>query len=49
MVTIKDTAMEVAYIVIQHPSGLLDPMVEDMFQFRPLTFVQKRPNAIPKI
>jgi hypothetical protein len=49
MVTMEGLLMEVVSIVIQHPSNPLDPMMDGMFQFGPLSFIQKRLNAIEKI
>jgi hypothetical protein len=41
--------MEVVSVILQHPSDRLDPVVEQEFQFRPLNFVKKCPNARKKI
>jgi hypothetical protein len=41
--------MDVASIVIQHPSDSLDPVAEDTFRFRPLNLVRKGLNATAKI
>jgi hypothetical protein len=49
MVIIESLLMEAVSSVIQHPLDLLDPVVKDEFQFRPLNFNQKFLNASEKI
>jgi hypothetical protein len=49
MVMMEDLLMEVVTIIIQHLSNAFDIVVEDIFQFRPLNFIQKRLNSIKKI
>jgi hypothetical protein len=49
MVIIEGLLMEIISIVIQHPLNLLYPVVKDEFQFRPLNFTHKFPNASEKI
>jgi ABC-type dipeptide/oligopeptide/nickel transport system ATPase subunit len=39
-------SMEIVSIVIQHPSNSLDPVAEDMFQFRALNLVERPLNVI---
>jgi hypothetical protein len=41
--------MEIVSIAIQHSSKSLDPLVEDVSQFKPLNLVQERLNAVKKI
>jgi hypothetical protein len=49
MVMTEVLFMEVLSIIIQRSSKSLDPVVEDMFQFRPLNLVQKCVNAVKRI
>jgi hypothetical protein len=49
MVVMECLFMELVSSVMQHILKALDPMVEDMFQFGPLTLVQRRLNAIKQI
>jgi hypothetical protein len=41
--------MEIVSIVVQHPLDPLYAVVKDEFQFRPMNFTQKFPNASEKI
>jgi hypothetical protein len=49
MVKTKGLSMKVVSILIQEPPNSLDPVVQDMLQFRLLNLVQMRLNAIKKI
>jgi hypothetical protein len=45
----KILLVEIVSIIIQHPSNPFDPVVKDMFQFRPLRLIQKRLKVIKKV
>jgi hypothetical protein len=49
MTMMEGLFMEVVWIVIQHPSNALCPIMEDRFQFGPQSFIQKPLTAIKTI
>jgi hypothetical protein len=49
MVMTEGLVIRGSSVMIHHSSNALNPIAEDMFQFRPLNFIEKRLNAIRKI
>jgi hypothetical protein len=49
IVIMEGFVMELVSIIVQHSSNSLDPMMESLFKFGSLNFIQERLNAIKKI